>query len=177
MVTPPNLSTTRWAQVGRGDPTPPGVEAGRSNSPLPNPKVWDYASFLNVQTLHRWSGIPARAPFVMALGSERRRYSRFDMTWRECKLTLIGGTTKNPASNCRLLDLGYGGMRFRGGHQFREGEVYDFLIDMPRPLQGVVSVKAQIRWVRRVDVHTSDLGAVFLESSRSWLGPEESAFK
>jgi len=67
-------------------------------------------------------------------------------------------------------------MRFCGGHEFREGEVHSFLIDMPKPLQGVASVKAQIRWVRPREAHSSELGAMFLESSKGWLGPDENHF-
>jgi len=114
----------------------------------------------------------------MATVLERRRHKRFDMTSRECKLYLIrqaGGALQH--EDCTLLNLCYGGMRFRACGPLRPGEECQFLIDLKTPVRGSVFVKARIRWARPFDRHPEqELGAVFVESSKGWLGPEENGF-
>jgi len=104
---------------------------------------------------------------------ERRRYKRFEMM-RECKLTLIRDTGRGrEEEDCTLLNLCYGGMCFRTRRPMQRDEEYQFLIDLPTPVRGSVFVKARICWARSAEYNYSDIGAIFVESSRGWLGPEE----
>lgn len=98
------------------------------------------------------------------------------MTARECKLTLIQATRRKSACKAlTVLDLSYGGVRFRGSREFLEGEVYTLRVGMPRPMRGVVTVKAQVRWVRPLEARGNEVGAEFLKSSKGWLGPEDNS--
>jgi hypothetical protein len=125
--------------------------------------------------VYSWGGdsLPVERALRMALASDRRHHKRLDMTSRDCKLTLLReGRGKQQREQCTLLDLGYGGMRFRSHDRLREGETYRFLIEISG-LQGEVIVKANIRWALRLESHHCDLGAMFVESSKGWLGPDE----
>ena len=110
----------------------------------------------------------------MGLASERRRHKRFDMTSGGSKLTFVRETSEGlEQENCTLLNLSYSGMCFRACRLMQEGEQCGFLIYLPSPMHGWVLVKALIRWVQVLQTDHCNFGAAFLESSRGWLGPEE----
>ena len=55
---------------------------------------------------------------------ERRHFKRFEMTTRDCRLTLIrrrGGERER--QSCILVNLSYAGFRFQGPLAFRNGEM------------------------------------------------------
>jgi len=95
------------------------------------------------------------------------------MTARGGKLLLVRETEAGlEEEDCTLLNLSYGGMCFRAGRLLQEGEQCGGLVYLPPPLHGWVLVKASIRWIRPLEADCWNLGAVFLESSRGWLGPD-----
>jgi len=105
---------------------------------------------------------------------EHRRHKRFAMTSRAAKLTLFRETESGPEQeDCILLNLSYSGMGFRALRPVQEGEERRFLIDLQAPVQGLVRVKALVRWVRRAPAGFWDAGAIFVESTKGWLGPGE----
>ncbi len=96
------------------------------------------------------------------------------MTTRECSLTLLlERGARQEHESCTLLNLCFGGMRFRSRQLLREGEVCQFSLDLQTPTRDSVAVKARIRWVHSSDAPGYDLGAVFVSSSKGWLGPED----
>ena len=104
---------------------------------------------------------------------DRRRHRRFDMAGHGGKAVLVRRTDDQPElEECALMDLSYGGMRFRTHRPLRVGEAYEFLIGLEEPLMSAV-VNARIRWVEPRAPLDWHLGAEFLESSTGWLGPED----
>jgi hypothetical protein len=62
---------------------------------------------------------------------ERRRFKRFDMATRDCRLTVVrvrGG--KNERETCILIDLSYAGLRFRGFRPVEEGDLLEFVVSV-----------------------------------------------
>jgi hypothetical protein len=110
----------------------------------------------------------------MTLTSERRRHPRYDMTLRECRLALLeesGGLVEE--HDCKLVNLSFSGMCFHSQQELQQGEERRFVIDLRSGVPGAIVVKAQIRWAQASELPAGTFGAVFLESSRGWLGPEE----
>ena len=100
---------------------------------------------------------------------ERRRYIRFDTTASGSKLALIGRGSGLQVSECSLRNISYGGMCFHGSASLRAGDVVDFLIDLQKPLQDLVLVKARVEWEGEADATGRVFGARFLDSSKGWL--------
>ncbi len=110
----------------------------------------------------------------MASTGERRRYKRFDMTGHICKLILLEEPGGRPTSaDCSLLNLSYSGMGFQADRPLNPGQMYGFAIELQTPLKGSSSVVARVSWVRPAESRRYNLGAVFLTSSKAWLGPPE----
>ena len=110
----------------------------------------------------------------MTLTSERRRHPRYDMTLRECRLALLEESSGLVEEHdCKLVNLSFGGMCFHSPKDLRQGEERRFVIDLRSAVPGAVLVRAQIRWGQPGAAPAGTFGAVFLESSRGWLGPEE----
>ncbi len=106
---------------------------------------------------------------------ERRRFKRFDMTTRDCRLTLIRVRDgKRDRENCILVNLSYAGLRFQGHRPIGEGEVFEFLVGLGAGLHPRF-VRAHVRWVRALDSHQCDCGGEFLEESKGLLGPDENS--
>jgi hypothetical protein len=106
--------------------------------------------------------------------TERRRYKRFEMTSRNGGASLIWETAgRLEYERCVLRNLSYGGMCFRTFHSMRTGEDYRLSLTLRNPPLGSVSVTARIRWLRRFESDEWECGAEFVESSKSWLGPED----
>src|SRR5262245_50761006 len=110
----------------------------------------------------------------MATTRERRRYKRFDMRDHICKLILLEEPDGSPTqADCSLLDLSYGGMRFQADRPLTLGQMYGFVIELETPLKNSSSVEARICWVQPAGSRRHHLGALFLKSSKAWLGPAE----
>jgi hypothetical protein len=111
---------------------------------------------------------------AMVTASDRGRYKRFEIKSRGHGLALVTDSgSKEEREPCALLNVSYGGMRFRASRALQEGAIHRFFIEMPLPIGFAVLVKARMRWVRRSDSQGYELGAEFLESSKGWLGPED----
>jgi hypothetical protein len=111
---------------------------------------------------------------AMMTAPDRRRHMRFEITSREHGLALVEDSEgKEEREQCALLNVSYGGIRFRASRSLQEGAIHNFFIEMPLPIGFSVLVKARICWVLLSDSQSYDQGAEFLESSKGWLGPEE----
>jgi len=111
---------------------------------------------------------------AMVTASDRRRHKRFEITSREHELAIVTDSgRKEECERCALLNVSYGGIRFRASRALQEGAIHRLFIEMPLPIGFAVLVKARICWVRSSDSQGYDLGAEFLESSKGWLGPED----
>jgi hypothetical protein len=75
---------------------------------------------------------------------------------------------------CTLRNLSFGGMCFRTNRPVKEGEVHQFLLDLQPLGLDQAFVKARIRWVRRIESGEYETGAMFLRSSKGWLGSGDS---
>jgi len=95
------------------------------------------------------------------------------MTARPATLTLLDQGAKRQRERYAVMDLSYGGMRFRSRDPFGDAEEHRFLIEIEAPVRDSAVVRAQIRWGRALGPRSHDCGAVFLESTKGWLGPEE----
>jgi PilZ domain len=116
----------------------------------------------------------ANGASAMATAFDRRRHKRFEITSPEHRLALVTDSgSKEEREPCVLLNVSYGGMRFRASRALQEGAIHRFFIEMPLPIGFAVRVKARICWVWRFASQGYDLGAEFLESSKGWLGPED----
>ena len=105
---------------------------------------------------------------------ERRRFKRFDMVTRDCRLTLIrrrGGEREH--QNCILVDLGYAGLRFQAPFSIRPGQVLEFLVNIASPVNRSGFWRGRACWVRAIDSQQFDCGVELLEDSKGLLGPDE----
>jgi|SRR5712692_3719812 len=89
-------------------------------------------------------------------------------------LLLEGGQDfENSYSCCRLLNLSYSGMCFQAEDLFETGKPYRFILDLAGMLGKEAEVTARIVWKRQIDAGLCYAGAVFVQSSAPWLGPNE----
>src|SRR5690349_3836504 len=101
---------------------------------------------------------------------ERRHFKRFDMTTRDCRLTLIRVSDgKRDRENCILVNLSYAGLRFRGYHSVGVGELVEFLIEIRSPMQRCGFTRARVRWIRPLGFPEYDAGAEFSEQVKGLL--------
>ena len=106
--------------------------------------------------------------------ADRRHHRRFEPNALAAKVSLIRPGSAGPELEpCTLLNLGYGGMSFRLPCAPRKCGDYRFLIDLAKPFDDLVLVRARVCWVRQAGSLSSEAGAVFVESSKGWLGPED----
>ena len=106
--------------------------------------------------------------------ADRRHFRRFDANTLAARLSMIrAGSAGLELLPCTLLNLGYGGMSFRLPWAPTKHGDYRFLIDLAEPFDELVLVRARVCWVRQAGSVDSDAGAVFVESSKGWLGPED----
>ena len=113
----------------------------------------------------------------MQFAPDRRHHKRFDMTSKASTLALVRETSRGlEVVNCTLVNLSFGGMCFRAPWPVREREECQFLLDLKLQARRLALVKARICWVKDNDREPENRvsGAVFLESSLGWTGPEES---
>jgi hypothetical protein len=104
-------------------------------------------------------------------GGDRRRNKRFDVVSTGSKLARIerGGRSLT-LKDCELVNLSFGGMCFRSTEELEPEGQYDFLILLRAPLQELVFVRSDIRWLHSADSSGWMIGAAIVESSRDWLG-------
>ncbi len=108
---------------------------------------------------------------------ERRRFTRFNMTTRDCRLTLLrarGGRCE--AENvilCILIDLSYSGLRFRAPSLIHEGDLFEFLVNIASPLDRSGFLRGHVCWVGPVDSQWHDCGVELLPENTGLLGPDE----
>ena len=104
-------------------------------------------------------------------GSDRRRHKRFDLVSTGSKLARIerGGRSLT-LKDCELVNLSFGGMCFHTTEELEPEAQYEFLIDLRAPLQELIFVRSNIRWLRSPDHRGWMIGAAIVESSRAWLG-------
>jgi hypothetical protein len=74
---------------------------------------------------------------------------------------------------CPLVNLSYGGICFRTRSALKQHGTQRLLIDVKAPFQDTARARIRIRWIRPVDSQEITVGAVFVESSKGWLGPED----
>ena len=114
-------------------------------------------------------------PFTVP--DERRRFKRFDMATRDCRLSLMrvrgGIRQRENCILCILIDLSYSGLRFCAPGLIHEGEVVGFAVSIASPLQRSGFVQGRVCWVRKTGSHEYDCGVELLESSQGLLGPDE----
>lgn len=106
--------------------------------------------------------------------ADRRHHRRFDTHTLAATLAMVrAGSAGVELEPCTLLNLGYGGMSFRLPRAPSKHQNYWFLIDLAEPFDQLVLVRARVCWVRPAGSVASEAGAVFVESSKGWLGPED----
>ena len=111
----------------------------------------------------------------MQFAPDRRHHKRFDMTSKPNTLALVRETNRGlELVNCTLVNLSYGGLCFRAPWPVREQEECQFLLDLKLQTKRLALVKARICWVKDLEPEDHVSGAVFLESTLGWTGPEES---
>ena len=105
---------------------------------------------------------------------ERRHFKRFDMTTRDCRLTLIrrrGGEREH--QSCILVDLSYAGLRFQGPLSIRNGEMIEFLVTIADPVKRLGFWRGNASWVCPIDSQQFDCGVEFVEECKGLLGPDD----
>ena len=103
---------------------------------------------------------------------ECRRYKRFDPDSLGARISMLA--TESGAFRCELVDLSYAGMCLRSYGPLQPGREYSFLIRLQKPMRDSVLVKARVLWVRSLPGRDMRVGLRFVESSKGWLGSEES---
>ena len=108
---------------------------------------------------------------------ERRRLTRFDMTTRDCRLTLLPANVgRHEPENCILcilIDLSYSGLRFRSPRLIHKDELLEFLVTIASPLDRSGFLRGHVCWVGSVDSQWYDCGVELLPESKGLLGPDE----
>ena len=106
----------------------------------------------------------------------RREHGRIDVSRRHLDARLMkapAGQEQESNCSCRLINLSYSGMCLHSEDWFEPGRPYRFALDLSPLLGTAVHVTAHIVWMRSLGVGLCCVGARFLKSSRSWLGPDE----
>lgn len=103
---------------------------------------------------------------------ERRHFKRFDLTTRDCRLTLIRRRSGERQS-CILVNLSYAGLRFQGPISFRNGEMLEFLVTIADPMKRSGFWRGHVSWVCPIDSQRYDCGVEFVEECKGLLGPDE----
>ena len=108
---------------------------------------------------------------------ERRHFKRFDMTTRDCRLSLMpvqGGKRKRESSTlCVLTDLSHSGLRFCAPSLIHKGEVLGFVVSIASPPNRTGFVRGRVCWVHPLDSRAFDCGVELLENSKGLIGPDE----
>lgn len=106
---------------------------------------------------------------------EHRRHKRLQMATRDCRLTLIRRNSETGGREvCTLVDLSYGGLRFRGHWPLAVGDAVELLINLESPVHRSGFARARIRWMRPLGFQEFDAGAEFFAESKGvFLGPDE----
>jgi len=107
-------------------------------------------------------------------GAERRRHNRFKMMSTGSKLARIerGGAFLT-LRGCELVNLSYGGMCFLSTEELELEGLYEFLVDLQQPLNVLIFVRSNIRWVRSSPSRGWVIGAAVVESSSPSLGTDD----
>jgi hypothetical protein len=102
---------------------------------------------------------------------ERRLFKRLHMANHDCRLTLIRVRSgRRERETCILVDLSYGGLRFRAFRPVEEDELLEFLVRLGSPAHRSGSVAAR---VCTTDSNEYDCYVEFLEASKGLLEPYE----
>lgn len=103
---------------------------------------------------------------------ERRQYSRFSTQAVPARLTLLrAGERGLELAPCTLINVSYGGMCFGTASALEDNTDYRFLLELAAPFDELVLVGARVLWRRPTGRPDQLAGAVFVESSKGWLGP------
>ena len=103
-------------------------------------------------------------------GAERRQHRRFNMTSTLPPLAIVAsGHRSQTLTKCELVDLAFGGMRFRSTESIHVGEQRSFLAVLPDPFNDLVFLKARIEWSSRLGSAVQTYGASFFESSKAYF--------
>ena len=108
---------------------------------------------------------------------ERRHFKRFDMTTRDCRLSLMrvraGKREREMCTLCILTDLSYSGLRFCAPSLIHEGEMLGFVVSIASPPNRSGFVRGRVCWVHSLGSREFDCGVELLENSQGLLGPDE----
>ena len=103
-------------------------------------------------------------------GTERRRHRRFRTTQ---SLSVLRIVASNPPSltltECQLVEIAFGGMRFRAREPMDVGEERSFLAHLSEPFDDLIFLKARIEWSSQPESAMQTYGASFFESSKGWF--------
>lgn len=105
----------------------------------------------------------------------RRKHDRLDLSRQQVPAWLLGLSAgpQPEYCECRLLNLSYAGMCLHGEDLFETGRQYRFILDLSGVLGSEVEVTARVIWKQPMDAGLCYAGALFLNSSAPWLGPNE----
>lgn len=106
----------------------------------------------------------------------RRRHDRVDLSRQQVEAWLVlerGNHLEPDYCCCQLLNLSYSGMCLQAEDLFEAGKRYRFILDLAAMLGAEAEVTVRIVWKRQIDAGLCYAGAVFVESSAPWLGPNE----
>ena len=112
----------------------------------------------------------------VAFNFDRRKHARFDSSTVKIDVSML--SAEEPGAvliGCKPTNVSYGGMCVRADQAFEPGREYRFLIRLQEPFRDFVLVKARVVWTRSSPDRGQRFGLKFVESSRGWLGPEESS--
>ena len=109
------------------------------------------------------------------VAGSRRRHDRVDLSRQQVEawLLLERATGESTYSSCQLLNLSYAGMCLQGEDLFEVGKQYRFILDLSAVLGTEAEVAARIVWKQPMEAGLCYVGAAFVKSSASWLGPNE----
>jgi PilZ domain len=108
--------------------------------------------------------------------SERRRHIRFGAATIEGTLWLVDQSDSAAArcEPCPLLNLSYGGVRFRSPRPLRKGSVSWVLVELTSPFKDAALATIRLCWVCPVPSSSEVVvGARFLRTNKGWIGDEE----
>lgn len=105
---------------------------------------------------------------------DARRYRRVNAGVVAGRVLMIRrGPSRLKVEECPLVNLSYGGICFRTRKALKKHGTHRLLIEVKAPFQDTARTRVKIRWIRPLDSQEIIAGAVFVESNKGWLGPEE----
>ena len=105
---------------------------------------------------------------------DARRYRRVNAGVVAGRVLMIRrGPSRLEVEECPLVNLSYGGICFRTRGALKKHGTHRLLIEIKAPFKDTARARVRIRWIRPLDSQEIIAGAVFVKSSKGWLGPEE----